>query len=71
MFPITHQRKNLPRGQRSRPPEPVWVSLPLLLFQLQVELCDLVSEAENIRIREEEQEVGAAALEQVWRSPAG
>lgn len=44
--------------------------LLLLLFQLRLELCDLLSEAENIRVREEQQEVGAAPLE-VWRTPPG
>lgn len=51
--------------------EPVWDGLGrllLLLFQLRLELCDLVSEAENIRVREEQQEVGVAPLE-VWRTP--
>lgn len=42
--------------------------LLLLLFQLRLELRNLVSEAENIRVREEQQEVGAAPLE-VWRTP--
>lgn len=79
MFPVSQERKNLCyatasrlplRGQRSL----LWnqqscENLLLLLFQLHLELCDLVAGLEDIRIRQEEkQEVGAAPLEeeQCW-----